>query len=117
MAKPEKKLQELKTRLLEVGDLNHINALLGWDQSTYMPPGGAEARGRQSARMAQLAQEKFIDKKIGKLLGAIPFFGKHIIQYNRRIESANELKKVVKTEVEARELRQVQSVIKKHTAI
>ena len=29
MAKPEKKLQELKTRLLEVGDLNHINALLG----------------------------------------------------------------------------------------
>src|SRR5512138_3060793 len=68
MAKPEKKLQELKTRLLEVGDLNHINALLGWDQSTYMPPGGAEARGRQSALMAQMAQEKFIDKKIGKLL-------------------------------------------------
>ena len=68
MAKPEKKLQELKTRLLEVGDLNHINALLGWDQSTYMPPGGAEARGRQSARMARMAQEKFIDKKIGRLL-------------------------------------------------
>ena len=68
MAKPEKKMQELRTRLLEVGDLNHINALLGWDQSTYMPPGGAEARGRQSALLAQLAQEKFIDKKIGKLL-------------------------------------------------
>ena len=30
MAKPEKKLQQLKTLLLEVGDLNHINALLGW---------------------------------------------------------------------------------------
>src|SRR5215510_11229507 len=68
MAKPEKKLQELKTRLLEVGDLNHINALLGWDQTTYMPPGGAEARGRQSALMARMSQEKFIDKKIGKLL-------------------------------------------------
>ena len=68
MAKPEKKLQELKTRLLEVGDLNNINALLSWDQTTYMPPGGAEARGRQSARMARMAQEKFIDKKIGKLL-------------------------------------------------
>ncbi len=68
MAKPEKKLQELKTRLLEVGDLNHINALLGWDQSTYMPAGGAEARGRQSALLAQMAQEKFIDRKIGKLL-------------------------------------------------
>src|SRR5260221_1504895 len=68
MAKPEKKLKELKTRLLEVGDLNHINALLGWDQSTYMPAGRAEARGRQSALLAQMAQEKFIDRKIGKLL-------------------------------------------------
>src|SRR5574338_1246069 len=68
MAKAEKKLQELKTRLLEVGDLGHINALLGWDQSTYMPAGGAEARGRQSALLARLTQEKFIDKRIGKLL-------------------------------------------------
>src|ERR671918_369934 len=71
MAKPEKKLQQLKDRLLEVGDLNHINALLGWDQSTYMPPGGAEARGRQSAMLAQMAQEKFIDKEIGRLLDAL----------------------------------------------
>jgi carboxypeptidase Taq len=68
MSSTEQKLQELKTRLLEVGDLNNINALLGWDQSTYMPPGGAEARGRQSALMAQMAQEKFIDKEIGHLL-------------------------------------------------
>jgi carboxypeptidase Taq len=68
MAKPEKKLQELKSRLLEVGDLGHVNALLGWDQSTYMPPGGAEARGRQSALLARITQEKFIDRRIGKLL-------------------------------------------------
>jgi carboxypeptidase Taq len=68
MTGPEKKLQELKIRLLEIGDLNHINALLNWDQSTYMPSGGAEARGRQSALLGQMAQEKFIDKKIGKLL-------------------------------------------------
>ena len=67
-ATPEEKLQELKRRLLEVGDLNHIAAVLEWDQATYMPPGGAEARGRQSALMAQLAQEKFIDKEIGQLL-------------------------------------------------
>ena len=39
MSSTEQKLQELKTRLLEVGDLNHINALLGWDQATDMPSG------------------------------------------------------------------------------
>jgi carboxypeptidase Taq len=68
MIKAEQKLQELKTRLLEISDLNNINALLGWDQSTYMPPGGAEARGRQSAMLSQMAQEKFVDKEVGQLL-------------------------------------------------
>src|SRR5512138_597162 len=68
MARPEKKMEELRTRLIEVNDLNRANDILSWDQQTYMPPGGAEARGRQSALLARLAQEKFIDKRIGKLL-------------------------------------------------
>ena len=64
----EQKLQELKTHLLEVNDLNSANALLSWDQTTYMPPGGAAARGRQMATLGRLAHEKFIDPVIGKLL-------------------------------------------------
>ncbi|MCB8925454.1 MAG: carboxypeptidase M32 [Ardenticatenaceae bacterium] len=64
----EKKYQKLKARLQEINDLNSVNALLNWDQSTYMPPGGAAARGRQQAVIGRLAHEKFIDKKIGKLL-------------------------------------------------
>ena len=64
----EQKLQELKTRLLEVNDLNSANAVLGWDQTTYMPPGGAAARGRQMATLGRLAHEKFTDPAIGKLL-------------------------------------------------
>src|SRR5512135_2891651 len=64
----DQKLQELKTRLLEVNDLNSANALLSWDQTTYMPPGGAAARGRQMATLGRLAHEKFTDPAIGKLL-------------------------------------------------
>ncbi len=64
----EQKLQELKTHLLEVNDLNSANALLSWDQTTYMPPGGAAARGRQMATLGRLAHEKFTDPAIGKLL-------------------------------------------------
>ncbi|MBN1147191.1 MAG: carboxypeptidase M32 [Anaerolineales bacterium] len=64
----KKKLQELKTRLAEAQDLDRANAVLNWDQSTYMPPGGAEARARQSATLGRLAQEKFTDPAIGKLL-------------------------------------------------
>ena len=39
-------LQELKTHLREVADLRAAAAVLRWDQTTYMPPGGAAARGR-----------------------------------------------------------------------
>lgn len=64
----KEKLNELKRRLREVDDLQSAAALLNWDQSTYMPPGGAAARGRQMATLSRLAQEKFTDDAIGKLL-------------------------------------------------
>lgn len=62
------KLNELRTRLNEISDLENANHLLAWDQATYMPPGGAPARARQMATLARLAQEKFIDPAVGKLL-------------------------------------------------
>lgn len=64
----EKKLEELKQKLQMVNDLGAISSLLNWDQSTYMPPKGAAARGRQMAMIGQMAQEKAIDPEIGKLL-------------------------------------------------
>ncbi len=52
----ENKLKELKNRLLEINDLNSAANLLEWDQSTYMPPGGAPARARQMATLKRIAQ-------------------------------------------------------------
>jgi carboxypeptidase Taq len=63
-----KQLDELKTRLMEVYDVQHAGYLLNWDESTYMPRGGAIARGRQFALLGRLAHEKFIDPEIGHLL-------------------------------------------------
>ena len=60
--------EELKNRLIEVDNLSSANALLGWDQSTYMPPGGAAARARQSATLSRLAHEQFTDSSMGRLL-------------------------------------------------
>ncbi len=62
------KLAELKTRLMEINDLNSAGAVLSWDQQTYMPPGGVAARGRQSATLARLAHEKLSDPAVGRLL-------------------------------------------------
>ncbi len=64
----QERLNELKTRLQEVNDLQSAAAVLYWDQATYMPPGGVEARGRQLATLSELAQEKFTDPAVGRLL-------------------------------------------------
>lgn len=74
----EAKFQELKSRLLEVDDLNSAAALLHWDQSTYMPPGGAAARARQIATLSRLAHEKFIDPAIGDLLDALESYAESL---------------------------------------
>ncbi len=61
-------LAELTRRLTEVNDLNSAASLLYWDQSTYMPPGGAAARARQLATLSRMAHEKFTDAAVGRLL-------------------------------------------------
>ncbi len=66
-----KTFQALKTRLIEINDLSSAAGLLYWDQSTYMPPGGAAARARQTATLSRLAHEKFTEPGIGKLLDAL----------------------------------------------
>ncbi|GAB4130245.1 MAG: carboxypeptidase M32 [Roseiflexaceae bacterium] len=65
------KLAALKTRLAEAHDLGAANAVLSWDQTTYMPMGGAAARGRQMATIARLAHEKATDPAIGDLISAL----------------------------------------------
>src|SRR5262245_60594813 len=58
-------LSELKTRLREIADLRAAAAVLDWDQTTYMPEGGAQARGRQTALLSRLAHERWISPEIG----------------------------------------------------
>jgi carboxypeptidase Taq len=66
--KTEPKLLELKTLLSEINDIEAAASLLYWDQATYMPPGGAAARGRQLATLQQISHSKFTDPVVGQLL-------------------------------------------------
>jgi carboxypeptidase Taq len=45
--------------------------LLGWDEETYMPPGGAEQRGRQLAMLAGLYHERVTAPMVGEWLGQL----------------------------------------------
>ncbi|MCJ7558274.1 MAG: carboxypeptidase M32, partial [Gammaproteobacteria bacterium] len=65
---PEPKLKELTAILNEVADLTYAADLLGWDQQTYMPPGGAGNRGYQLATLAKLRHIKFTAPEVGQML-------------------------------------------------
>jgi len=58
----------LRERLAEVNDLSKAATLLLWDQRVMMPPGGAEARAEALGTVSRLAQERFIDDEVGRLL-------------------------------------------------
>ena len=45
----------------QVRDLEGARQLLEWDQETYMPPGGAPARGRVLGTLAGLEHERLTD--------------------------------------------------------
>jgi carboxypeptidase Taq len=61
-------LAALRERLGELADLHYTAALLSWDQNTFMPHGGAEARAEQLATIERLVHEKLVDPDVGRLL-------------------------------------------------
>jgi carboxypeptidase Taq len=61
-------LDELKDRLGRIADLNNAAAVLEWDQETFMPPGGAEARAHQLSTLRTLSHELFTADETRTLL-------------------------------------------------
>ena len=59
---------ELVTRSRERALLNSCAGLLGWDEQTYLPRGGAEYRGDQMALLAGMTHERSTDPRINELL-------------------------------------------------
>ena len=55
----------LFSELRQVALLKSTLGLLGWDEQTLMPPGGAEHRANQSAQIAGLAHERGTRPEIG----------------------------------------------------
>ncbi|MEW6093925.1 MAG: carboxypeptidase M32 [Chloroflexota bacterium] len=64
----EEKMKQLKETLATLADIGGAQAILGWDQQTYMPPMGAESRGQQSGTLGRLAHEIGTSPEYGKLL-------------------------------------------------
>ena len=68
---PEISYEKYKADLQKTADLKYASAVLQWDQETYLPKNGHEARGRQIATLSEFAHEKFTDPAFGELLNAL----------------------------------------------
>ncbi len=62
------KMDRLKQIMGEVSDIRSAATLLSWDQQTYMPAGGNEARGHHLATLGKIGHELATSDEVGKLL-------------------------------------------------
>ncbi len=65
------KLEQLKTLLAELTDMDRTLAVVGWDQQVYMPRGGAEDRGNINSTLSAKVHEMATSKELGDLLEAL----------------------------------------------
>ncbi len=70
----QEKLTKLKETIATLADLGGAQAVLGWDQQTYMPPMGAESRGQQLGTLGRIAHEIATSPELGKLLDELQPF-------------------------------------------
>lgn len=59
---------QYKISMQKIADVRHANAVLQWDQETYLPPKGAKFRGQQISTLSEIAHHLFSDDKLGTLL-------------------------------------------------
>jgi len=64
----KEKLKKFKAIVAEAADLYRASEILGWDQETNMPPGGAESRGIIRGTLEKLSHEKYTSDELARLL-------------------------------------------------
>lgn len=55
-------------RMQRIADVRNANAILQWDQETYLPPKGAKFRGQQLSTLSEISHNMFSQDVLGNLL-------------------------------------------------
>ena len=63
-------LEALKERMAVISGLQTAGSVLGWDQETYMPPGGTASRARAMGAVSRTAHELSTSEEYRRLLEA-----------------------------------------------
>ena len=60
--------EKYRKEMHRIADLRNANAVLQWDQETYLPSKGAALRGQQISTLSELSHQYFISEELGGLL-------------------------------------------------
>src|SRR5688572_13285113 len=68
---PEARWRFFAEAMREIYDLRGAAAVLAWDEQTYMPRGGAEARAQQKATLQRLIHRRLIDPRLAECVAQL----------------------------------------------
>ncbi len=57
-----------QTKMHRIADIRNANAVLQWDQETYLPKKGGSFRGQQISTLSEIAHQFFSEEALGVLL-------------------------------------------------
>jgi carboxypeptidase Taq len=84
---PAEAYEALIRQSRQLATLSSCSSVLGWDEQTYMPPGGAVHRGNQLALLAGLHHERATDPQIADWLATVE--GSSLVNDPDSAEAAN----------------------------
>ncbi len=68
MSTTQQLYESYKIKLQQIADVKYSSAVLQWDQETYLPVKGNDARGRQLATLTEIAHQMFTDTSTENLI-------------------------------------------------
>jgi carboxypeptidase Taq len=60
--------EKYRNKMRFIADVKNANAVLQWDQETYLPPKGASFRGQQISTLSEISHRLFSEEELGILL-------------------------------------------------
>src|SRR5262249_34236988 len=71
MSRTDDLYAELTRLLRETAVLSSCSSVVGWEEQTYMPEGGAQFRSEQLGMLAGMTHERATSPRIGELLSEL----------------------------------------------
>jgi len=73
-----------------IADVKNANAILQWDQETYLPPKGAQFRGQQISTLSEISHRLFSEDELGIILKDLLQKNDLSAEQKRNVERTNE---------------------------